>query len=608
LPQLLRTYRERAQVTQEELAARTRLSVRALRNLESGRTSRPHRDTIHRLAAGLGLNEAELRALDAAVTDPGGEVPGRVGRPQWRGERSPLARATPAPPVATPNQLPPNIADFTGRDAMVNRLRSLLSDVGVDRPASVVVIDGKAGVGKTTLAVNLAHLLRDRFPDGQLFVRLGATGGRPLDPSEALARLLRALGIDAGALPNPLEERGNLFRSLVADRRLLMILDDAAREDQVRPLLPGGGSCAVLITSRVQLIGLEGPSLVPLDVLEPAEALELLTRIVGPERVRRELAAAREIVAKSGYLPLAVRIAGARLVARPHWRLAHLASVLLEEVRRLDEMVAGDLDIRARLEPSYQALGERERKAFRRLGLLEASDIADWVIAALLDSTLGQAERLADRLVSAHLLEIRVIANPPGQVRYRLHDLLRIYAQGKARDEEQPAERRAALTRAFSGWLTLAQDADLRLPHAGAPGVDLDGMVDVKHWRPPRSREWGVDDPLTWFEAERPMLIAVLQQASALGMAELACAVAAAASRFLKLRGYDDDLRAMLEEALAAARSAGHDQLQDAMSRQLERLRPREPARRPQPAVGPRAVPPRPRPDDFIGSGRGDAS
>jgi transcriptional regulator with XRE-family HTH domain len=221
--ELLQAYRARAQLTQEELAGRTHLSVRALRDLESGRTVHPRRDSVRRLAASLGLTQEESLEFEVSAGAP----------PRAAPDINPSV--PPSPSIPAPNQAPPNIADFTGRDVTVARLRQLLLDAGAERPPVVVTIDGKTGVGKTTLAVNVAHLVHDHFPDGQLFVDLGATRASPLDPSQVLTRFLRALGVDPTLLPTELEELANLFRSLVADRRMLLILDDAASEEQVRP-------------------------------------------------------------------------------------------------------------------------------------------------------------------------------------------------------------------------------------------------------------------------------------------------------------------------------------------------------------------------------------
>ncbi|MDQ4094314.1 MAG: NB-ARC domain-containing protein, partial [Actinomycetota bacterium] len=229
----------------------------------------------------------------------------------------------PTTPAITPAQLPADISDFTGRKVQLATVAHLAA--AADRRAAVLVaITGKAGVGKTTLAVHAAHQLRMHYPDGQLFVDLRGVQARPLAPADVLARFLRSLGVNRAAIPEDVEERAALYRSRLADRRLLIVLDNAACEAQLRPLLPGTPGCAVLITSRARLAGLNGSRLVDLDILEFDQAVELLARVAGPLRVAAEPGAAREIVRLCGFLPLAVRIAGARLGARPHWRLERL--------------------------------------------------------------------------------------------------------------------------------------------------------------------------------------------------------------------------------------------------------------------------------------------
>ncbi|HET9116927.1 MAG TPA: BTAD domain-containing putative transcriptional regulator, partial [Pseudonocardiaceae bacterium] len=365
--------------------------------------------------------------------------------------------ATPGSPSIAPAQLPADINDFTGREAQLATLAQL---AGVaDRSASVLLaITGKAGVGKTALAVHAAHRLRDQYPDGQLFVNLRGTEANPLCATDVLARFLRSLGVDPTAIPEDAEERAALFRSRLADRRLLILLDDAACEAQLRPLLPGTSGCAVLVTSRARLAGLGGAREVDLDVFEPDEALELLAGAAGPQRMAAEPAAAREIVRLCGFLPLAVRVAGARLGARPHWPLSRLEADLTDEDTRLDVLRLGDLEVRASLARSYETLDGMARRAFRLLGLLEIREFAPWVTAALLDIPQAVAEELMDTLVDLHLLDVAG-HDTSGRLRYRFHDLLRAYAREVVAVAEPENCRFAALDRAFGGWLALAEEA-----------------------------------------------------------------------------------------------------------------------------------------------------
>jgi len=303
-----------------------------------------------------------------------------------------------------------------------------------------------AGVGKTALAVRAAHRLRPRFPDGQLHVHLGGSGRQARPPAEVLASLLQALGEAPAAVPDGIEERAWRYRALLADRRVLVVLDDAAAEAQVRLLLPGGAGCAALVTSRATLAGLEAAHQLTLDVLDPDEAVGLLAKVVGPGRVAAEPVAAEAIARRCGYLPLAVRVAGAKLTARPHWRLARMAERLGDETRRLDELRAGDLEVRASFAASLRGQGAATRRAFRLLGLLPAGDVTSCAVAALLDLPVPDAEELLERLVEAHLLEVAG-QETSGRTRYRLHDLLRAYARERLLAETTAADRQVLLDR-----------------------------------------------------------------------------------------------------------------------------------------------------------------
>jgi DNA-binding SARP family transcriptional activator len=332
--------------------------------------------------------------------------------------------------VRRPALLPADIADFTGREEEIAVLSEVLTaSRGSAVPVAVVV--GQAGVGKTRLALHTAHRLRARFPDGQLFADLRGTAA-PAAPAYVLARFLRALGVDDAAIPDSEEERADLYRGRLADRRVLVVLDNVGRESQVRPLVPGASSCAVLVTSRFSLAGLAGARLLTVRLFEARQAIELLALSAGAARIEAEPGAAAAIVRACGYLPLAVRVAGARLAARPHWPLSRLAERLRDERRRLDELALGDLEVRASFALSYGALDTEQRRAFRLLGLLDGPDVAA-SLAAALDVAPERAEDLLDALADAHLLEV---AEPSRlRPRYRIHDLLGIYARERAEAE-----------------------------------------------------------------------------------------------------------------------------------------------------------------------------
>ncbi len=526
------------------------------------------------LAEELGLDPGpELQRLQQAIlaADPDLELDPSSAPPV----------TTPAPPAATPGaartapspaQLPPDIADFAGRDKQVGRVCSLLTSAAEaaagTAAGAVSAIAGKAGVGKTTLAVHAAHRLRDSFPDGQLYVNLRGAEPKPLEAAEALGRFLRALGIAGVGIPEDAAGRGRLYRSLLAERRMVVVLDNAGSEGQVRPLLPGTPGCGVLVTSRSRLAGLEGADVVDLDVLDPGQGVELLAGVVGRERVAAEPEAAEEVARLCGYLPLAVRVAGARLAARAHWGLRRLVARLSDERQLLDELRAGDLEVRASLALSYGGLGSDQKRAFRRLGLLDAPDFAAWAAAAVLDVPPERSAELVDSLVDAQLLDVSG-HGPAGRARYRFHDLIRVYARERATADEPPSARQAALARALGGSLALAYQADQRLV-SNAFGVVLGASP---RWRPdPLTVDRLVADPLAWFEAERPAMVAAVGQARAEGLDELACGLTGALAPFFAVRGYYDDWRHTLEVALAAARRAGNRRDEAAKLRGLGEL------------------------------------
>ena len=451
-----------------------------------------------------------------------------------------------------PCELPPDIDDFTGRQAAVAEVQQLLERDGA---IAIVIsaIAGKAGVGKTALAVRVAHRLRPRFADGQLYVNLRGAEAQALDPAEVLAGFLRALGVEGAVIPEGLEERVRLYRSRLADRRVLVVLDNAASEAQVRPLLPGSHGCAVLVTSRVRLSGLEAAHTLTLDVLEPDQAVELLATLAGPGRVAAEPEAADQIVRLCGWLPLAVRIAGARLAGRPHWRLAELVERLADEHRRLDELAAGDLEVRASVALSYQGRGEQERRLFRLLGLLAAPSFPAWVAAALLEVGLAGAEGLLERLVDAQLVEAAG-QDLAGQLRYRLHDLLRLFARERLQLEESTASQRASLERVLQTYLTLAEQADALLEPSGVNhygGDPVRGLLDHP------AAAILERDPLRWLEAEQASLVAAVDQGCDADMGEPTWRLATALVSLFGARAHWDDWQHTHTMALAAARRAG---------------------------------------------------
>jgi len=500
------------------------------------------------------LYEAVLRAdpaLDSAPPAP--PPPGRPG------------------PEAVPAHLPRGIADFTGREKQLAELAALLG--AASDTLTVCVISGKGGVGKSTLAVKVAHQVTPAYPDGQLYADLRGVTGSPTPALEVLGRFLRALGLPPTAIPATVAECVDAYRSAVSGKRLLVVLDDAGTEQQVRPLLPGSPTCAVLITARRRLAGLDGVKVNDLDVFDTEAALDLLARIAGAERVHTEHDAAERIVRLCGHLPLALRTAGARLAARPHWPLATLALRLVDEHRRLDELTAGDLEVRASVGLSYRGLDDPAKRAFRLLGLLGVPDFASWVMAALLDVPESVAEGVVERLLDAQLLD-HVAVDAVGQTRYRLHDLLRVYAAERAEVEEPPEERAAAVTRALGGWLWLITRAAaarpsgalaMRREYITVRPVDADVPDEV------------AGDLLTWFNAESPALVVAVERAAAMNLHEVACEVAAAlCSSSFWLDARFEEWRRTHESALEAARRAGDQPAEATLLVGLGQLRYRQ--------------------------------
>jgi DNA-binding SARP family transcriptional activator/tetratricopeptide (TPR) repeat protein len=500
-----------------------------------------YRSTRQTLVEELGLEPSPtLQELERAIllNDPVLAAPDGTRRPAL-------------PPE--PCQLPPDIDDFTGRETAAAEVQQLLE---AELATAIVIsaIAGKAGVGKTALAVRVAHRLRPRFPDGQLYVNLHGAEAQALDPADVLANFLRALGLEGVLIADGLEERVRQYRAQLADRRVLVVLDNAASEAQVRPLLPASRGCAALVTSRAGLGGLEAAHLLTLEVLDPDQAVELLAKLAGPARVALEPEAAQTIVRLCGLLPLAVRIAGARLAARPHWRLALLAERLADERRRLDELTAGDLEVRASVALSYQGCSQDEQRLFRLLGLLAASTFPAWVAAALLDTGPVEAERMMERLVDAQLVEAAG-EDQAGQLRYRLHDLLRVFARERLEVEEPVPAQQASLQRAFQAYLTLAERADaLVVPSGlGRYGSDLAGQQHADHPAVASVER----NPLGWLEAERMGLIAAVGQACQAGLWEPSWRLATTLAGWFRLRAYWDDWQHTHVLALAAARRAG---------------------------------------------------
>ena len=443
-------------------------------------------------------------------------------------------------------QLPPDTSAFTGRRADLDAVIALVGDGRTAETVVTVAIDGMAGIGKTTFAIHAAHRLAAHFPDGQLFIDLHGftSGAEPVRPEAALDRILRTMGVAPQHVPLDPDERAALYRARLAATRTLIVLDNAASAAQIRPLLPGAPGCLVLITSRRQLTGLDDAHAIRLDVLSDAEAISLFTAVAGPGRVSAGDAALMETIALCGNIPLAIRIAAARLRTRPTWPAHYLADRLRDETERLTQLDDGDRSLTAALAVSYDHLTVEEQRIFRHLGLHPGVDTDLFAAAALAGRPLKVADALLEALVSHNLLAHSASG------RYQFHDLVRIYAQTRL-DGESAEDRREALDRLFDYYLYTARRADQRLSlrtvkHAfpvarvpsAAPDLDTDMVASA------------------WVDSERTNLVAIADYASAHGHTAHAIELPAAMHGALRIQGYWILSDRLQRVAIAAARRA----------------------------------------------------
>ncbi|MEU4445673.1 BTAD domain-containing putative transcriptional regulator [Actinosynnema sp. NPDC050801] len=503
-------------------------------------------DVRRRLTDQLGVApSARLRAAHMTVLGDGDAAEGVA------------TRDVAAPRAVTPAQLPPDVVGFSGRDEVLAELDVLLEDNQVGLLSSSAVT-GAPGIGKTAVAVRWAHRNRHRFPDGQLHVRLrGFAAQEPLTPLSALTQMLPALGVEPGAVPDQEDAAAALYRSLLADRRMLVVLDDAADADQVRPLLPAGAHCRVLITSRDRLsdlVALDGARRVVLDVLTDAEARALLVAVLGKRRVAAEEAAAAELALLCGYLPLALRIAGANLLDTGGG-IAELVERLAATGRvsglRVD---GGNVGVDATFSLSYKALGATERRLFALLGVAPATDLSLPALTALSGLTQDRVADALATLLSAHLVDERVTG------RFAMHDLLREYAVGRAAEDLGENEVRLAHLR-LARWCLAATRAatDLTFPQFGKLPQDDDVPEAVVFadtaaaWR--------------WLDAEHATVLAVLDHAVAAGIPAFAWLLTDALHGYLGHRVPTTAWRTAVTAALAAAEAHGDDVARAAMWR-----------------------------------------
>ena len=418
-----------------------------------------------------------------------------------------------------PSQLPADIGDFTGREAHVKHLCQMLAqeDDGTSPGAvRIAVVAGTAGLGKTTLAVHAAHQVRAWFPDGQLYVDLLGASPQPAAPGEVLARFLRDLGVDGEKVPGGDDERAALYRTSLTGRRVLVLLDNARDAAQIRPLLPGSASCAVLVTTRNRTPDLARTRFVDLNVLEDTEALILFSRIVGDERPAEEPDATAAVLVACAGLPLAIRICAARLAVRGQWKVATLAHRLRDEHRRLDELEAGELAVRASFKVSYDSLragkhGVDPARAFRLLGMWQGPSISLPAAAALVGEPEADVADAVEALVDANLLE------SPAADWYRFHDLLRFYATERAHAEESEADLGDAVGRLLRWYLATAEAvADTISPRR----YHVPSGTSAQVWPPLEFST--VEEALAWYDDERANVVAATRQAASAGLHDVA--------------------------------------------------------------------------------------
>jgi transcriptional regulator with XRE-family HTH domain/tetratricopeptide (TPR) repeat protein len=585
----LRFQREAAGLTQEELADRAGLSVRAISNLERDRTRRPHPDSLRRIARSLDLTETASADLvlryraGRRTASPSASVPAQhqlVGDE----EQPPASPGAGADGVVrgavVPRQLPPAVASFAGRAGELAVLDQWLGGALGDPARAMVIsaIGGMAGVGKTSLALQWAHRVADQFPDGQLYADLRGydPGGQPAVPAELVRGFLHALGVAPERVPAAAEGQTALYRSVLAGRRMLIVADNARDAAQVRPLLPGTPGCVVIVTSRSRLSGLvaaEGARMLNLDVLSEADAVGLLAARLSRDRVAAEPTAVAELARLCGRLPLALAIVAAR-AALSGWPLAVLAEQVAGAEDRLEALVLEDpaADVRAVFSWSYGQLGREPARMFRLLAAHPGPDISVQASASLAEVPVPRAVALLGELAAASLAAERV----PG--RYSLHDLIRAYAaeQAGARHDAD-AERLAAVTAMLRHYLHTGMDAARALdpaqppvPGPSGPGVSRERIADGHH-------------ALAWFDAEHTVLLAIIAQAAREGFDDYARRITGTIEPFLTRRSNWPELAATQQAALECSDRLGDPAAQASahlhLGRALARLGQTETAR-----------------------------
>jgi tetratricopeptide (TPR) repeat protein/DNA-binding XRE family transcriptional regulator len=560
---LLREHRLRADLTQEELAFAAGVSVRSISDLERGINLTARKETARLLAGALGLTGAERARFESVARGATAAAPASAATAASAAPATmpavpaPDPAQAPAPvplPVATSGvagatrTLPRDVASFTGRGTELAQLLDAAADAKAAGVVSIWSIGGMAGVGKSAFAVHAAHQLAPLFPDGQIFLPLhGHTPGkRPVDPADALASLLLTAGVSAQLIPPGLEARSRLWRDHLAGTRLLLVLDDAAGHEQIRPLLPGTEGSLVLVTSRGHLTALEDARYISLDTLPADEAEELLIRLAGRPGIDKGDPSVAEITRLCGYLPLAIGMLARQLYHHPAWTSARLAFDMAATRDRLEFMHVENLSVAAAFDLSYDDLTPDQRQLFRRLGLHPGTEVDAYAAAALDGTDVMTATRHLEALYDQNLI------TEPSQGRYRQHDLLREHAR-KLAAEDPAQDSDLAISRLLDYYLRAALAASAHLARK-SPGNE-----PVTDWAGPAStpRVATRTQAAAWMEAERLGLHAAVEYACLSERRRYAVVIASAMHGFLRSYGYWDQALTLHQIALRAARDDG---------------------------------------------------
>ncbi|MFD4676126.1 ATP-binding protein [Lentzea sp. NPDC058450] len=516
----LRFYRSRVPLTQEELAERTGLSTRAISDMERGRTLSPQFRTVQLLVNGLGLLDEEAAEFTALA----------------RASRVVAAQERPETPFTVVScSLPPVLIDLTGREDEKKLLTGFAADAASSSRLQIAVVHGAPGSGKTALAVDAGHRLGGRFADGCVFLDLRGTDPEPLTPDKAAHRLLRSFGVDERQIPADPDDKLSLYRSQLRDRTVLLVLDNAANEAQVRPLLASSPGTLVLLTSRRTLTGLDARHRLPLELLPLNHSVALLRAVTGPDRLDAEPQAAERVAELCGGMPLALLIAGNRLTSRPQWTISHLAEQLEDEGRRLSVLRAGDLQVRAAFELSYHQLSPAAATLFRRLALIPSPDTSVPLASVLVDDAEEALEELAD----ASLLGI---GETPG--RYTRHDLLHVFASERLELDDTPNTVQEARTRLRHWLLDVATRAARFFDH-DVP-AERAGPVHDK------------DSAAQWLDRELDNWREALREAATAGEHDRVLALAQAMHWYSDMHGVGELWREVFAAGAHAARQLHH--------------------------------------------------